>query len=93
MAVTTQLLGKLGGTPETQTVEISGSVQVPLPTGWKRAVGVFNGKNNGTYCWIFNLRHEYAQYFLEINGGGVVSAGETANFSNVEGILIWYRLE
>lgn len=97
MAVTTTLLGKLGGEVETVTVSIpSFASPQKIPDGWKKAVGVLEATNvpkEGGYRIVFGNRITLAEKADTLTGGGVVSEGEFAQFYLVTGTLTWYRLE
>jgi len=96
MPITTELLGRLGGKPETREVPLNIGVsrsEESIPAGWKKAVGVFEGRFTGTIAEVFGLASQQTPSTSNINGGGVLTAGETARFQSVEGTLTWYRLE
>lgn len=93
MPITTELLGKLGGTPETRTVEISGNVDVSIPAGWKKAVGVLTGDVQDSSPRILGTRYSFAGVTNRVSIGAVLNAGETAETENAYGTITWYRLE
>lgn len=92
MTVTTALIGKLGGGIETQTVEITKPAYVHIPSGWRKAHGVFEGTATSTSPYIFNTRGTATQG-QSVNGGGVLSTGQGTTFTGVTGIITWYRVE
>lgn len=73
MAISTQLIGKLGGGVETKTVSIStGTTTVGIPAGWRKAAGVFTcdvPAPYGTLLAVFGQRFALAGG-APINGGG-----------------------
>ncbi|MCT1450654.1 hypothetical protein [Corynebacterium sp. p3-SID1194] len=96
MAVTTELLGRLGGTPETRTVEITTSDRdVSIPAGWKKAVGVFKVDRTpyASIVSVFGCSLQPMVNGNQLSGGAVMSAGEKQELVNVSGTLTWYRLE
>lgn len=96
MAISTQLIGKLGGI-ETQETRIDDNTTTTIPAGWRKAAGVFRGQmvygtSNGTVFGT-SLRPIGSGDTVPVNGGGVLTAGDKTSFRNVSGTLTWYRLE
>ena len=98
MAISTQLIGRLGGGVETRTVNVSAStaaVTVGIPAGWRKAVGIFTGATykSNTVATVFGDPIATFSFSPNVNGGGVLTAGETTSFNSLSGTLTWYRLE
>lgn len=93
MAVTTQLIGKLGGggAPETAVTGVTSSGSYGPPAGWRKAAGVFTGESQTKSIRMFDEQISLLYNTLRVNGGGVVT-GE-ARFQNVTGTIFWVRLE
>ena len=94
MPITTELLGRLGGKTETRTVEITTSDRdVSIPAGWKKAVGVFEGRFNSFTPVLFGTSYNFSMTAGDMNGGVMLTAGQTAQVYAMAGTLTWYRLE
>ena len=71
MAISTQLIGRLGGRVETQTVSISdyyGSASIPA--GWRKAAGIFTGTATRNVATVFDGKIAPAGDRPNVNGGG-----------------------
>lgn len=73
MAISTTLIGKLGGI-ETQETRIDDNTTTTIPAGWRKAAGVFRGQmvygmSNGTVFGT-SLRPIGSGDTVPVNGGG-----------------------
>lgn len=73
MAISTTLIGKLGGI-ETQETRIDDNTTTTIPAGWRKAAGVFRGQmvygmSNGTVFGT-SLRPIVSGDTVPVNGGG-----------------------
>lgn len=72
MAISTTLIGKLGGI-ETQETRIDDNTTTTIPAGWRKAAGVFRGQmvygTNGTVFGT-SLRPIGSGDTVPVNGGG-----------------------
>lgn len=96
MPISTKIIGKIGGKPETKTVEITSSDRdVSIPAGWKKAVGVFKVDRtpSASVVSVFGCSLQPIVNGNQLSGGAVMSAGETQELVGVSGTLTWYRLE
>lgn len=96
MTVTTQLIGKLGGggAPETAETKVSNDtsiVQYSIPSGWKKAQGVFTGTAQDVSPMMFGQWFDGLRRGTPCSGGGVVTDGQ--RFQGVSGTITWVRLE
>lgn len=74
MAISTALIGKLGGGVETQTVSIDWSALAGIPAGWRKAAGIFTGTQSGSNdVSVFGDTFTPSGYPYTVNGGGAHS--------------------
>ena len=96
MAVTTTLIGKLGGggAPEVEETAVSYSTSRQgywLPSGWRKAHATFRGTAAATSPTIFDQKFIGLVAGASCSGGGVVT-GYTS-FQGAFGTITWVRLE
>lgn len=96
MPITTELLGRLGGKPETKTVTFKapgGYMPHSIPDGWKKAAGEFVGTATADHSVKVFGREVETRLFEPATGNVVLNAGETSTIYRAEGTITWYRLE
>lgn len=96
MAVTSQIIGKLGGggAPEMATTRVTyrtGIEEYRVPTSWRKALGVFNGTAQEVSPMMFGQWFDGLRRGTPCSGGGGVT--DSARFQGVSGTITWVRLE
>lgn len=83
MAVTTKLIGKLGGggAPEMQEQQVANSGFVRIPSGWGKAVGIFAGTATGANPTLFGTVFKGMSAGSFVNGGGDCHPADLFRFS------------
>lgn len=96
MAVTSQIIGKLGGggAPETAETTVRYALRIEgykIPSGWKKAQGVFTGTAQEVSPMMFGQWFDGLRRGTPCSGGGVVT--DSTGFQGVSGTITWVRLE
>jgi len=98
MAITTRLIGTLGGEPEVVTRQItsitSGSHSVSLPAGWGSAWCIFQGTARDIIvpARIFGRETEVAYNNTPVGGGILLTSGTTTIGTYLSGTLTQIRM-